>query len=130
MTSKHFLVQVEAQKMGYQTLLEVDTEEELFRRPFTEQELLHLPRLVPEDSRFACCKGGGNIHIRRLHIYQIFGSPVSCTHLQATYLTQLFPPLAMWEGRNYKRAYFGRLREYAEKGEGVHQLKEFFGLPM
>ena len=49
--------------MGYQTLLEVDTEEELFRRPFTEQELLHLPRLVPEDSRFACCKGG-NIHIR------------------------------------------------------------------
>ena len=49
--------------MGYQTLLEVDTEEELFRRPFTEQELLHLPRLVPEDSRFACCKGGGNIHI-------------------------------------------------------------------
>ena len=43
--------------MGYQTLLEVDTEEELFRRPFTEQELIHLPRLVPESSRFSCCKG-------------------------------------------------------------------------
>ena len=41
--------------MGYQTLLEVDTEEELFRRPFSEQELVHLPALVPESSRFSCC---------------------------------------------------------------------------
>ena len=64
--------------MGYQTLLEVDTEEELFRRPFTEQELLHLPRLVPEDSRFACCKGGGNIHIRRLqYLWISFESTLS-----------------------------------------------------
>ena len=47
--------QVEAQKMGYQTLLEVDTEEELFRRPFSEQELVHLPALVPESNRFSCC---------------------------------------------------------------------------